>query len=541
MSQIPPGSKLPYEKRTLVQLKEECKTRGIKYGGLRKGEICNLLKEDDLKKVAKKPAPISQPAKPIYHLVNPRPKSEVSAFLDMFGIPGKRPPSTPQAFPLPTSPPDLFLPTSPPQAPQVPLESDSEGDFDPVEIIEFEKVPTGIANGKKVFARDYSITLEEFIEELENADFVSAFLESVKKFMTYKHDLYQSKLKEIKAENHRVSLKVKKLQAVGARESTIKEMYPMFHFYEGFIFQLQDIINLVSSKLKGLSAVSLKKGLLRSIRHTKKGLAAIVGRDEEKDQIVSILYSFSKSHKTLINAFTNFCFTGSAGTGKTALAKVIGYVFSKSGILATSVVKIVSRADLVRGYVGHTAPATRSMLFETLEGVLFIDEAYQLTPMLPGQETNDFGKESITELVNFTDKWIGTNVIMLAGYEDKMKKYFFPSNEGLTRRFPYMLHLSDYSEEELANILVRFIKSKTDEEIDEETSNYLYSVLSDLGENYPGAFNGQAGDMLNLGTSIVKSVHAAFRKKWSPGNLKNNKPIILNGVKEFMKLKGYEI
>ncbi len=41
---------------------------------------------------------------------------------------------------------------------------------------------------------------------------------------------------------------------------------------------------------------------------------------------------------------------------------------------------MATRAELIGSFVGSTAPKTRKILFDTLEGILFIDEAYSLTP-----------------------------------------------------------------------------------------------------------------------------------------------------------------
>ena len=409
--------------------------------------------------------------------------------------------------------------------------SDSEGE--PESPISYQRVSVELPYSGSV--SKLGITLKEFKKEIESDKFISDFLSSVKKFMEYKKSFYTKKLEETKDEFAKIDVKVRKLQAMKTRDSQIQEMYPMYSQYAGFIFQLQEIIGVVAVKEKSLTVVSLRKSLTRAINHTKKGFASIIGREDIKDQIASILYSFSKSHKTLINAFGNICLMGHAGVGKTAIAKVLGYVYSKSGILATNIVKIVSRCDLVRGYIGHTAPATRALLFETLEGVLFIDEAYQLTPKDAGR---DFGPEAMTEIVNFLDKYIGMSVVMVAGYKDKMMEEFFPSNEGLSRRFPYMLELSDYSDKELANILIRNINSKRDQKLDSETCNYLYSMVCDLREEYESIFNNQAGDMLNLGTAIAKAIHSSFRKRWKEGNLENNKDILLSGIREYASLKG---
>jgi Holliday junction resolvasome RuvABC ATP-dependent DNA helicase subunit len=69
---------------------------------------------------------------------------------------------------------------------------------------------------------------------------------------------------------------------------------------------------------------------------------------------------------------------GPPGTGKTEIAKIIGTMYSKIGILKNNVFKKVTRNDMVAGYLGQTAIKTKKVIDECLGGVLFIDEAYSL-------------------------------------------------------------------------------------------------------------------------------------------------------------------
>ena len=379
-----------------------------------------------------------------------------------------------------------------------------------------------------------SITMAEFEHELQEGTLADRIYSSAHALMEYKGTFYRRCTRATQQESDRIQAKIKKLKLVGVSDRVIQDMYPMADFYLGFIVQLQEIQELIKKKKEEMTPDTLKTGLLDAMYNPTKGFASIIGREDVKSDVISQIYAFSKTHKVFTNSFANICLTGKAGTGKTALAKVIGYIFSKSGILVTDKVKIVSRADLVGQYIGHTAPRTRAMLFETLEGVLFIDEAYQLAG-----EGKDFGLEAITEIVNFIDKYIGMSIVMVAGYEDKMNGMFFPANEGLARRFPYRLKLSDYTNKQLADILVRFIEEKSDVKIDEKSGNYIYSIVVELQREYPNkAFLNQAGDMLNLGTSIVKTIYSSYNVEWIEGKVKNNKRLILEGVKDYLDVKG---
>ncbi len=155
-----------------------------------------------------------------------------------------------------------------------------------------------------------------------------------------------------------------------------------------------------------------------------------------------------KDEHLLTNALVmHMIFKGNPGTGKTTVARLLGKVFLKMGVLEKGHLIEVERADLVGEYIGHTAVKVRDHIRRALGGILFIDEAYSL---VRGGE-KDFGKEAIDALVKGMEDHKENLILILAGYHDEME-LFIKSNPGLKSRFPIHIDFPDYELDDLIRI-----------------------------------------------------------------------------------------
>ena len=183
----------------------------------------------------------------------------------------------------------------------------------------------------------------------------------------------------------------------------------------------------------------LSKNLVRDAFNKSKLLAVAVKRKRQTKR---------RGGKTLYNT----ALYGSPGTGKTTIAHLMAKLFLKIGILSKSEVIVGNRANMIGEYLGQTAPKTEKVLKSALGGVLLLDEVYQFGAARDGNR-DSFAKEFIDTVNQFITEHEGELVIIVAGYEEQVRRCFFAQNEGLPRRFPYSYTLEKYGPSELAQIL----------------------------------------------------------------------------------------
>ncbi|ABD08655.1 AAA ATPase-like [Rhodopseudomonas palustris HaA2] len=148
------------------------------------------------------------------------------------------------------------------------------------------------------------------------------------------------------------------------------------------------------------------------------------------------------------NPTLHMSFTGNPGTGKTTVALRIASILHRLGFVRRGHVVSVTRDELVGQYIGHTAPKTKEVLKKAMGGVLFIDEAYYL--YRPENE-RDYGQEAIEILLQVMENQRDDLVVILAGYADRMEK-FFASNPGFRSRIAHHIDFPDYTDGELLGI-----------------------------------------------------------------------------------------
>jgi len=215
----------------------------------------------------------------------------------------------------------------------------------------------------------------------------------------------------------------------------------------------------------------------KTLEEIFKDLNELVGLEKVKKVLYDLVDVINLKEKakdlTIKDMNLHMVFLGNPGTGKTTIARIISNILYNLGYIKENKLIEVSSKDLVGQYVGQTAPKTMDVINKSLNGVLFIDEAYSLA--VKGE--NSYNAEAIATLIQAMENYRDKLVVIFAGYTKEMQD-FLDSNSGIVSRIGYTLEFDDYTTEELIKIFNNFA-TKNGFIVEDEAIKYLEEVINE--------------------------------------------------------------
>lgn len=247
-------------------------------------------------------------------------------------------------------------------------------------------------------------------------------------------------------------------------------------------------------------------------------LTDMIGLDNiKKDIFKKIIYYIQNPHN---EEYLHTIISGPPGVGKTDFARIYADIFVRLGVLKSDKFIEIKRDDLVGEYLGQTAPRTRKILEEAMNGVLFLDEAYSLG----NQEKQDsFSKEAIDMINQYLSEQKDKFMFIVSGYEEDLNSCLFAYNQGMRRRFHSHYNITGYSSNELTQIFLQKLKlAKYHTKISDEKLNHFFEENKIQFEYY-------GGDIEKLVNEIkqVQSLRTFY--------LQNSKDVIFEDIADSLK------
>ena len=228
----------------------------------------------------------------------------------------------------------------------------------------------------------------------------------------------------------------------------------------------------------------LKEIKTKSFEELSDELNSLIGLENVKKEIEDLVI-FNKVQKNRekiglkkTNRTMHMAFLGNPGTGKTTVARIVGNMYRSLGILSKGHFIEATRTDLIAEYQGQTALKVKRLIQKAKGGVLFIDEAYSITE---NEKSDSYGRECLTELTKALEDYRDDLVVIVAGYDDLMKK-FFESNPGLKSRFNYFIEFEDYTVNQMFEIFLSYCKNE-DYILQESAAEKLKKYLDKQSED----------------------------------------------------------
>lgn len=190
----------------------------------------------------------------------------------------------------------------------------------------------------------------------------------------------------------------------------------------------------------------------------KIGLNAVKAKFKEMTEVLQYDVKAKQLGRSVSTAHGNMhmVFMGNPGTGKTTVAKMVAEILANAGIIKENKIVTMTKTDISTSFMNESQRMMRRKINEAMGGILFIDEAYTLTPSKTAHGWDPM-KDVIQELLDAMNTYREEFIVIFAGYTNEMKK-FLESNAGLASRIGFTFNFEDYTADELTEMFMAKVK-----------------------------------------------------------------------------------
>lgn len=195
--------------------------------------------------------------------------------------------------------------------------------------------------------------------------------------------------------------------------------------------------------------------LIRSMAHLT-GLREVKEKLGVYERVVRFNRKRSERDMPVVSQPLHAMFLGSPGTGKTTVAKMLGVMLRRAGVLSKGHVVVRERATLLGQNYNSESEKTLAAIEEAQGGILLIDEAYQLYQPNDPRDPGKFVIETL--LTTLANEGVRDWMLVLAGYPEEMRR-MLEMNPGFKSRIPEsnIYLFEDFTEQELVEIAEKYL------------------------------------------------------------------------------------
>ncbi len=384
----------------------------------------------------------------------------------------------------------------------------------------FISIAAGYTNEMREFIQTNPGLQSRFTRYIEFEDFTAEELNTIMHSMVAGKGMYFDPVTEEKLGPYFINLVAGKDENFG-NARTVRNIYEKaLQRHSSRIAEMLNKGENVDEEMNTLRYVDIagEEEKVKSMDEILADLDKLVGMEKVKQVCIDLAERIKMERERINRGLSkgekvgvHMVITGNPGTGKTTVARKLGEVFKSIGFLSRGNVVEVDRSGMVSKYPDETPELVNKQCNKAMGGILFVDEAYTLTPASDTGDKDASGLKAVETLMKRMEDDRGRFVVIAAGYKDEMEN-FLDANPGMKSRFDKYLHLDDYNVDQLYEIFVKGFASRKNYKVAPEAEPVLFKAIQQIYDKKDKNF-ANAREMRRLFDEVSTNLSTALSSK----------------------------